>query len=108
MPRRGHKETPTEAAGMDLDGDLQGQSTPLDTPFEDDFTETASRCAPTVDPPAGVHTENFYTPLYAESQSTCHLDRTATYITQIRDTQPVAGVAATLAEAETEEAAIKA
>ncbi len=72
---------------MDIDHELQARTTPPGTPFDEDFTETASRGAPTVTPPAGVTTKNFYTPLYTESQSTGHPNRTAAYTTQIRVAQ---------------------
>ncbi len=50
-------------------------------------------------PPLGVHTKDVYTPLYTESQSTGHLDRTVAYTTQAQVTQPE-GVAAKPTEAE--------
>ncbi len=73
---------------MDVDQNIQGRTTPPCTPFDDDFTDTASRGAPTVNPPAGVHTENFYTPFHTESQSTSPSDRTATYTTQVGTINP--------------------
>ncbi len=80
---------------MDVDHKPQGQTTPPGTPFDDDFTTTASKRVPNADPPAGVHTENLYTPLYTDSQPTGHSNRTATYTDQAQDTQPAAGASAT-------------
>jgi len=61
---------------IDVDRDSQKQTTPQRTPFYEDYTTTTSRGVPTADPPAGVHTENFYTPLYTKSQPTSHSDHT--------------------------------
>ncbi len=61
MTRRGQEGTSTGAAGMDVDQEIQGRTTPPGTPFDDDFKDTASKGAPTVPPPARVHTKNFYT-----------------------------------------------
>ena len=64
---------------MDVDHDLQGQTPPPCTPVDDDYTTSSSRGAPTRDPPAGVHTEIVYTPLYTESQTKGHSDHTTTH-----------------------------
>ena len=55
---------------MDVDHDLSDGTTPLGTPFEADYTTHQHGGAPSVDPPAGVLTSTFFTPLYTESQET--------------------------------------
>jgi hypothetical protein len=102
MPRYGQEGISTGAAGMDVDHDPQGQTTPTGTRFDNGFTTPTSKGAPTRDPPAGVHTDNFYTPLYTDSQTTSHSDRTTTTTDPVQDAQPAAGTTSTPSEAEAE------
>jgi len=60
---------------MDVDQDLPEMTTYPSTPFEDDYTAYRQGGAPSVDPPAGVHTKNLFTPLNTESQE---IDQTTT------------------------------
>ena len=48
------------------------QGTPTGTPFDEGFTPSTTRGQPTADPTRGVRTENFFPPLYTESQETDH------------------------------------
>jgi len=89
---------------MNVDQDPPGHPTPPCTPFDECFTTTASKGAPTKDPPAGIQAESFYTTLYTESQTTGHSDHTTTYTNPARDAQPAAGAAATSFEAKAEAA----
>ena len=52
---------------MDVDQDFPEQGPPPGTPFEEGFTPTIVRGQPSADPPRGVYTENYFTPLYDES-----------------------------------------
>ena len=56
---------------MDVDQDPLGQGTPLGTPFNDGLTPSTTR-GTTTDPTGSVHTKNYFTPLYTESQATDH------------------------------------
>ena len=100
MPRYGQEGTSTGAANMDVDKDPQGHTTPYGIPFYEGYTTTTSRGAPTRDPPAGVHTENFYIPLYTESQTIDHSDHTPTHTKPAEDAQTAAGATAASSEAE--------
>jgi hypothetical protein len=64
--------TSTGNTGMDVDQDLPEGTTPLGTPFDDDHTTHQHGGAPSMDPPAGIYTRNFFTPLYTESQEIDH------------------------------------
>ena len=55
-----------------------------------------------MDPPAGVHTRNFFTPLYTESQETDHTTANVGH----QPPQPPNGHLDTINEAEEEELAI--
>jgi hypothetical protein len=55
---------------MDVDQDPRGQGTPPGTPIDDGFTPPTTRGHTTSDPTWIVHTENYFTPLYTESQAT--------------------------------------
>ena len=57
---------------MDVDHDLFEQDTHPSTPFDDGFTPSTTTCNTSADPTGGFHTENFFTPLYTESQETDH------------------------------------
>ena len=57
---------------MDVDQDLHEQETPPGTPFDDGFTPSMTSGYTTAHPTGGVHTDNFYTPLYSESQAADH------------------------------------
>ncbi len=58
---------------MDVDQDFPEQGTPPGTPFEEGFTPTTVRGQTSADsPPKGVYTENYFTPLYDESQASDH------------------------------------
>jgi hypothetical protein len=57
---------------MDVNQDPQGQTTPLGISVDEGYTTITTMGAPTRDPHAGAHTENYYTPLYTESQATYH------------------------------------
>ncbi len=89
----GQAGTPTRATGMDIDPDPQGH-TPPSTPFDDGYASTTTKGNISAYPTGGVHTENFFTPLYTESQETGHTNvntsqRTPapirTYLKAIRD-----------------------
>jgi len=106
--------TSTWATGMDVDQDPREQETPLSTPFNDGFTPSTTRGNTLADPTGGVHTENFFSPLYTESQDTNHTNvntnqRTPapirTRIEAIRDAEVAAAAAAAAAEAEASAAA---
>ena len=53
---------------MDVDHEHQEQKTPPGTPFDEGFTPSTTRGYTSADPSGGVHTENFFIPLYTESQ----------------------------------------
>ncbi len=55
---------------MEVDQDPQGQGTPLGTPFDDGFTPSTTRGNTTADPTGSIRPENYFTPLYTESQET--------------------------------------
>jgi len=57
---------------MEVDQDPQGQGTPSGTPFDDGFTSSTTQAHTTTDPTGSVRTENYFTPLYTESQETDH------------------------------------
>jgi hypothetical protein len=57
---------------MDVDPDHQEQDTSLGTPFDDGFTPSTTTGYTSAKPTGGVHTENFFTFLYTESQATDH------------------------------------
>jgi hypothetical protein len=64
-----------EATSMDVDHDDHEQTTPLGSPFGDGYTSYAGRGAPP-SAVASVQTENFFIPLYTESQETGHTAHT--------------------------------
>jgi hypothetical protein len=73
LPTGTNIRTPTLLAkGMAVDKDLQEQDTPPCTPFDDGFTPSTTRGNTSADPTDGIHTENFFTSLYTESQETDH------------------------------------
>ena len=99
--------TSTWATGMKVDEDPQGQETPPGTPFEDGFTPSTTRGNTTADPTSGVNTENFFTPLYTESQETDHTNVNTnqhtpapirTRLETIRDAELAVAAAAAAAE----------
>jgi len=55
---------------MEVDQDPQGLGTPLGTPFDDGFTVSTTRGHTTVEPTGSIYTDNYFTPLYTESQET--------------------------------------
>ena len=57
---------------MEVDHDPQGQGTLPSTPFDDDFTPSTARRHTTMGPTGSVRTENYFTPLYTESQEVDH------------------------------------
>ena len=57
---------------MDVDRDPQEKETPPGTLFDEGFTPSTARGYTSADPTGGVQTENFFTPLYTESQETDH------------------------------------
>jgi len=69
---QGQAGTSTGPSGMDVDQDLQERGNPPGTPFDDGFTPSNTRGYTTVDPTGRVHTENYFIPLYTESQETDH------------------------------------
>ena len=68
----GQAGTSTRATSMEVDPNPQGQTTPQGTPFDDGYASTTTRGKTSADPTGGVHTENFFTPLYTESKETGH------------------------------------
>jgi len=89
---------------MDVDHDPQEHETPPDTPFDDGLTPSTARGYTSVDPTGGVHTENFSTPLYTESQATDHTNVNTNQQpptpAATRDAEMAAVAAAATAEAE--------
>ena len=57
---------------MEMDQDPQGQGTPPGTPLEDGFTPSTTRGHTTMGPTGSVRTDNYFTPLYTETQETDH------------------------------------
>ncbi len=57
---------------MEVDQDLQDQGTTPSTTFDDDFTPTSAYYYATADLAGRVHTKNYFTSLYIESQGTVH------------------------------------
>ena len=55
---------------MDVDHDPLEQETSPGTPFDEGFTPSTTRGQTSADPTGSVHTENYLTPLYTESQAT--------------------------------------
>jgi len=55
---------------MDVDKDFQGRGTPPGKTFDDGFTTLTTRGQTKADPTGSVHTENYFTPLYNEPQTT--------------------------------------
>ena len=70
----GQAGTSTGATAMGFDQYPKEQETPLGTPFDDGFTPSTTRGYTSADPTGGAHTENFFTPLYTESQETDHIN----------------------------------
>jgi hypothetical protein len=90
----GQARTSTGATNMNVDPGPQGQTTLPGTPFDVGYSSTTTRGNTSADPTGGFHTENFFTPLYKESQETGHTNvntsqRTPepirTYLEAIRD-----------------------
>ena len=54
---------------MEVDQDIPEQETPPGTTFVEGFTPSADKGQTSVDPTGGVYTQNYYTPLYDESQA---------------------------------------
>ena len=101
--------TSTGATCMDVDKDPQGQETPPRTPFEDGFTPSTTRGNTIADPTSGANTDNFFTPLYTESQETDHANvntnqqtppQIRTRLGAIRDAELATAAATAAAEAE--------
>ena len=61
---------------MDVDQDPQEEGIPPGTPFDEGFTPSTTKGYTSTDPTGGVHTENFFTPLYTQSQETDHTNVT--------------------------------
>ena len=57
---------------MEVNQDSQCQGTPPSTPFEDGFTLSMTRGHTTLGPTESVRTDNYFTPLYTETQETDH------------------------------------
>ena len=57
---------------MEVDQDFPEQGTPPGMPFEKGFTPSTARGKTSADPTRGVYTENYFTPLYNESQVSDH------------------------------------
>ena len=53
---------------MEVDQNPQGQGTPPSTPFEDGFTPATTRGHASMGPTRSVRTDNYFTPLYTETQ----------------------------------------
>ena len=62
-----HEGTSTGTINMGVDQDLPEGTTPPGTPFDDVHTTHQQGGALFGDTPAGVHTRNFFTPLYTET-----------------------------------------
>jgi len=60
--------------GMDVDQDFHEQETPPGTPFDDGFIPSTTIGHTSANPTGEVHTENFFTSLYTESQATHHIN----------------------------------
>jgi len=78
---------------MEVSQDPQGH-TPPGTLFDDGYTITTNRGVPTLDPEAGVYAENFYAPLFTESQATNHADHTTAITEMAPEAHPTAEAAA--------------
>jgi len=57
---------------MDVDRDPQGRGTPPGTPFDEGYIPSTTRGKTTAGATGSVHTENYFTLLYNESQTTDH------------------------------------
>ena len=57
---------------MEVDQDFPEQGTPPGTPVEEGFTPSTARGQTSADPTIEVYTENYFTPLYNESQALDH------------------------------------
>jgi hypothetical protein len=99
---------------MDVDQEPKGQTTPTCTLFDDGYTTTMNRGASSLDRPVGVYTGNVYTPVYTESQETCHTNANTsqqtpqpmrTYLEAIRDAELAGAAAVAAAEAKASAAA---
>jgi len=101
LPNPSQEGTSTGTTNMDVDQDLPNGTTPHGTPFEDDYTAHQQGGAPSVDPPAGVLTNKFFTRLYTKSHET---DNTTANIGHLTPQPPNARLA-TIIEAEEEELA---
>ena len=66
QPQWGQAGTSAGATRNDIDQDPMEQETPPGTPFDEDFTPSTTRGQTSADPARGVHTENYFTPLYME------------------------------------------
>ncbi len=55
---------------MEVDQDPQEQGTPPGTPFDGSLTPSTTRGNTAADPTGSIHTENYFTPIYTESQET--------------------------------------
>jgi hypothetical protein len=86
---------------MDVHQDPSERTTPLGTPFDDGYTTHPHEDASSADPPVGVHTRIFFTPLYTASQETSYTTATAGHQTQ----HPASGHLDTIYQAEAEELA---
>ncbi len=86
---------------MDVDQDLPEGTTPPGTPFANDHTAHQQGGGPSVDPPEGVPTNNFFTPLYKESQENDNTTANTGHLTP----HPLDARLATINEAEEEELA---
>ncbi len=57
---------------MEVDQELLEQGTPPGTPFNEGFTPSKAKSLTPKDPTRGVYTNNYFTPLYNESQASDH------------------------------------
>jgi len=87
---------------MEVDQDPQKQGTPPGTPFDDGFTPSTTRGNTTTDPTGSIRTENYFTPLYTESQETDHTNVNANQRPPIHEATRDEDLAAVAATAETE------
>ena len=57
---------------MEVNQDFPEQGTPPGTHFEEGFIPSIARDQTSADPPKGVYTETYFTPLYNKSQVSDH------------------------------------
>jgi hypothetical protein len=57
---------------MEVDQDFPEKGTPPGTPFDEGFAPSTTRSHTPADPTREVYTENYFTPLFNESQTSDH------------------------------------